>query len=250
MAEDNITKDAQNTSETSKKKRKWNYHLMLFMDNDNGEIKQMGIGRTFVEVVAAIIAVIFIVAVIGWGVNSANRQKLVMENEQLTAKLEEMQTQINELTSENDALNSKVTVLSDTVITKVEKENAIQEENDAAHLPEGFPLSASASMVTDENDPMTIIFSCSAGANIISAGAGTVLEVIPDANYDFCVRIDHDNGYITEYYNASTPLVKEGDQVLEGSILYVVEDGKDKLAYKVTLDGKAIDPMSIIKIDG
>lgn len=246
MAEENTTQEQEEVV----RKRKRDYHLMLFIDNEKGEIAQMGISRVFIEIVAGILLGIILITSIGWGVSGAARRRAVAENAKLSASVDELTNQVSELTTANTELENKVTILSDTVNTKVEQENALQEETEDAHLPEGFPLSSSASMKTDEDDENTVIFSCAPGSNIISAGAGTVIEVIPDADHGNCIRIDHDNGYITEYYNSSTPLVKEGNSVIEGSILYVVEDGSDKLIYKVFLDGKAIDPMSIIRIDG
>lgn len=250
MTETEAAETAPETQETPARKRKRDYHLMLFIDNEKGEIQQMGIGRLFIEIVAGIIAAILVVALVGWIANSAVKNKVKEENKTLATQVEELTAQVEELTAENSSLNDKITILSDTVNSKVEQENAQQKEVEEAHLPEGFPLSASASMKTDEEDANTILFSCSSGSNIISAGAGTIIEVIPDATYGNCVRIDHKNGYITEYYNSSTPLVREGDEVIEGSILYVVEDGSDTMAYRVSLDDKPIDPMDIIKIDG
>ena len=49
---------------------------------------------------------------------------------------------------------------------------------------------------------------------------------------------------------SSTPLIKEGDSVLQGAILALVESKDTKLAYKMYQDGQQIDPMDVIKIDG
>lgn len=249
MADENNVLETNNTDSKARKK-KWDYHLMLFVDNDKGDIKQMGINRRVIEVLGACVAIVILALAIALSMNVKAKRTAQASNEQLTAQVGELQTQVDTLSEDNKVLNDKVVILSDTVNAKVEEVNAIQEVDDASHMPEGFPLSASASMTTDENDANTVILACSSGANIISAGAGTVLEILPDADYDNCIRVDHGNGYITEYYNASTPVVKTGDQVLKGSILFVVEDGCDKLAYKVYLDDKQVDPMSVIKIDG
>lgn len=237
-------------AEDNSRKRKRDYHLMLFIDNEKGEINQMGISRIFVEVLAAIVAVALIVSIVGWSVNSSAKKELTKTNKELSTRVEELTTQVGTLSATNEELNNKITILSDTVNTKVEQEVTQRKEDDTAHMPEGFPLSSSASMKNDENDNKIIVFTCSSGANIIAAGAGTVTSVLPDTEYGYCVQIDHENGYITEYYNPSTPLVKEGNQVLEGSILYVVEDGSDKMIYKMYHDGEQIDPMEVIKIDG
>ena len=222
---------------TDKEKTKSTYHLILFIDNKkDGGVHQMGISRGFVQILAGIIALALLVTIIGWKVNSSKREQLQLEKETLTA--------------DNQALSDKVSILSETVTTKVEQENIAQKESDEAHFPQGFPLSASASMTTSEDDPKCLIFGCSEGSSIIAAGDGVVLEVIPDVDYGYCIRIDHENGYITEYYTSSTPLIKEGDSVLQGAILALVEGKNAKLIYKVYQDDKQIDPMEVIKIDG
>ena len=236
---------------TDKEKTKSTYHLILFIDNKkDGGVHQMGISRGFVQILAGIIALALLVTIIGWKVNSSKREQLQLEKETLTAQVEDLQSQVDTLTADNQALSDKVSILSETVTTKVEQENIAQKESDEAHFPQGFPLSASASMTTSEDDPKCLIFGCSEGSSIIAAGDGVVLEVIPDVDYGYCIRIDHENGYITEYYTSSTPLIKEGDSVLQGAILALVEGKNAKLIYKVYQDDKQIDPMEVIKIDG
>lgn len=234
-----------------KKKDRTEYHLMLFVDNKkDGGVHQMGINRIVIEVVAAVIAAILVVTISGWAVNSSVRKNVTAEKEALEQKTEELSAEVEQLKAENTSLSDKVTILSNTVNTKVELETAAQEESEAAHFPQGFPLSSSASMTTSEDDPKCLLFSCSEGTSVISAGDGKVLEVLPDADYGYCIRIDHENGYITEYYMSSTPLIKEGDSVLQGAILALVESKDTKLAYKMYQDGQQIDPMDVIKIDG
>ena len=234
-----------------KKKDRTEYHLMLFVDNKkDGGVHQMGINRIVIEVVAAVIAAILVVTISGGAVNSSVRKNVTAEKEALEQKTEELSAEVEQLKAENTSLADKVTILSNTVNTKVELETAAQEESDAAHFPQGFPLSSSASMTTSEDDPKCLLFSCGEGTSVISAGDGKVLEVLPDADYGYCIRIDHENGYITEYYMSSTPLIKEGDSVLQGAILALVESKDTKLAYKMYQDGQQIDPMDVIKIDG
>jgi len=242
--------EVNNDSKKSAAKRRWKYHLMLLADNDNGEIKQIGIDQILVEILAAIILIALIVTVTGWVVSSNNYQKAAQTNIDLTAKNEELTGQVSDLTATNSELTNKVEILGETVKTKVEQESNIQKESDEAHLPEGFPISASASMTTDENNANIVLFTCSAGANIIATGAGTVIEISPDSDYGHVIKIDHGNGYTTEYYGSSEPLVRKGDDVIPGSILAIIGDKNSKVAYRVYKEGQPIDPMSIIKIDG
>lgn len=242
--------EAKDENNKPARRRKWNYHLMLLADNVKGEFKQIGIDRIFVEILAAIVVIALAVTITGWVVSSNKYEKEAQVTAELTAQNESLNGQIEELTAENDELNNKVSILSDTVNAKVEQENSAQQESDEAHMPEGFPLTAAASMTTDENDSNTLIFTHSEGASIIATGAGTVTEVSPDADYGYLVKIDHGNGYVTEYYGASEPLVKKGDEVITGSILAMVENKDSKVAYRVYKDDQPIDPTTIIKIDG
>lgn len=260
MAEEQILQETETaapaeteaeSAKGKKKNRRNAYHLILFVDNKkDGGVHQMGISRGVVQVLAGIIALALLVTIIGWKVNASKRQELQIEKDALTAQVEDLQAQVDTLTADNQALSDKVSILSETVTTKVEQETIAQKESDEAHFPQGFPLSASASMTTSEDDPKCLIFGCSEGSSIIAAGDGVVLEVIPDVDYGYCIRIDHQNGYITEYYTSSTPLIKEGDSVLQGAILALVEGKNAKLIYKIYQDGKQIDPMEVIKIDG
>lgn len=232
------------------KKHGRDYHLILFTNNKDGGVNQMGIGRGIVNAFLIIVTALLIVTITGWVLNSNIRKSAQSENETLHAEVEQLNEEVARLTTQNEELSNKVTILSDTVNTKVEEQNAIQQEADEAHFPGGFPLSSSASYTTDDDDPDTVFFTSNEGTSIIATGAGKVVEVIPDNDYGHCIKIDHLNGYVTEYYLASTPLIKEGDEVLQGAILSLVESNKQKIAYKVYYEGKQIDPFTIIKIDG
>ena len=231
-------------------KRSRGFHMILFIDKKDGGVDQMGVSRGLVLGFLIVVAACIITCAIGWKVNSKARKAAEEDNASLTAQVEELNSRITDLTNANNELSNKVTILSDTVNTKIEEQNAIKQEVDEAHFPGGFPLSASASMTTDDNDPNTVFFTSNEGTSNIATGAGKVTEVIPDADYGYCIKIDHDNGYVTEYYLASAPLIKEGDEVLQGAILSLVENSNQKIAYKVYHDGQQIDPLTIIKIDG
>lgn len=249
---ENANKVEEATDGTGKKKRqrKTDYHLMLFVDKRDGMIRQLGIENILVEIFAAIILAVIVITSIGWSVNSNKRKGLESEKVALESKVEELQASVDELTIQNTELSNKVTILSDTVNTKVEQETAVKEELETARYPEGFPLSASASMKEDDEHPDCILFTCNAGSSVIATGAGTIESVLPDPDYGYCIRINHNNGYVTEYYTSSTPLIKEGDEVLEGVVLALVEDNDSTLIYKMYLNDEQIDPMTVIKIDG
>ena len=45
-------------------------------------------------------------------------------------------------------------------------------------------------------------------------------------------------------------MVKEGDEVVRGAILYVIGEDNTELGYEIMYDDKYIDPMELINIDG
>ena len=86
-------------TEGSRRKRKVNYMLMLFMDSKEGRIRQMGFGPVLVEVVAVIVlATIVVLAVTCY----RNDKQITV----LLAQTEQQQKDIEKLTEENADLIS------------------------------------------------------------------------------------------------------------------------------------------------
>ena len=164
---------------------------------------------------------------------------------------------INDLTDENEALtmenstlSSKVTVLSEAVSKKTEAEEAMTQEAIESALPKGFPLSGSAVMTeASEGNPM-LIFSAQAGINVLTTGTGTVVSVDADETYGNKVIIDHGNGYQSIYRNGGTVLVKSGEVLGKGYILFRIGKDNQELGYQIMENDEYIDPMTLIDING
>lgn len=240
----------ENSSSSNKSKSR--YHLMLFVDGKDGQIRQMGISQAIIDFLLVIILILIIVPIVGWKMTQDKNYNLQGQLNEMTAKYEETEEQRKELDTQVQELGKKVSVLSDTVNAKVQQENQIVKEETIAHTPSGFPLSASASMEKseDEETPNRLIFNASEDSSVIAAGEGVVKEITSDTKYANRIVIDHDNGYESVYFNDGTPMVKEGDKVVSSSVLFVIGDKNQKLAYEIYKDGEAVDPMEIIKIDG
>ncbi len=119
------------------------------------------------------------------------------------------------------------------------------------HIPSGLPLDGQASPpseYTEENQYIT--FNTGVGAKIVATGAGTVKSIFDDNRLGHVVQVDHGNGYISVYYSPSEPVVKEGDTVIRGTILYIVQGDTETLTYQITYNDKYIDPATIMRIDG
>lgn len=231
-------------------KRKSKYALMLVREKNDGTIKRHTISSAVVEVTAA---VLFVLAV-------AITCKFVYDSITIKDARKEIVNQIitiNNLTDENEALSvenstlsSKVAVLSETVSKKIEVEDAISQETVENALPKGFPLSGSATMKEAEDEDPMLIFKAASGINVITSGTGTVISVDVDEVYGTRIVIDHGNGYQSVYRNNGTALVKNGEELGKGYILFSIKDDNKELGYQIMLNDEYIDPMILIDING
>lgn len=223
---------------------------MLFADSRDGGIRQMGIGPTLVESLAVIIvAAITILSVICY----RDEKKIKILETQIAGQQEEIARLTEEnadLVSLREELTDKVIILSDTINQKVEEEEALEEVRAQAHMPVGFPMSSSASLQEAESENPMVKLSGVEGNSIIASADGTVVSITTDSGYLHCIRIDHGNGYNSIYRNDGEAMVKEGDEVVRGAILYVIGEDNTELGYQITYDEKYIDPMELINIDG
>lgn len=237
-------------AEGKKRGRKHNYTLMLLTDSGNGSIRQLRIDPVVVETLFSALAVaLLVLAVLSY--RQSKELAGMRETEQKQAeRIKTLEAENGELDSLRKELAGKVTVLSDTINRKVEEEEAKQEKEADARMPIGFPMTSSASMEqVKAEDPMVKLKGTENGS-IVSAGAGVVLSVATDSEYLHCVKIDHKNGYVSIYRNNGNVMVREGDEVVRGSILYVIGKDNTELGYQITYDERYVDPMEILNIYG
>ena len=237
-------------AEGSRRKRKTNYMLMLFMDSKEGRIRQMGFGPLLVESVVFIgLAVVVVLAVICYR-SDKKIEVLSAETERQKQNIEELTEEKADLVSLREELMNKVTILSDTINQKVEEEEALEQERAQAHMPVGFPLSSSASLEEAEGENPMVKLTGSEGSSVIASADGLIISITTDSGYLHCVKIDHGNGYNSIYRNDGDVMVKEGDEIVRGAILYVIGEDNTELGYQIMYNEKYIDPMGLINIDG
>lgn len=237
-------------AEGSRTKRKQSFSSKFFIESKDGQIRQMGIGLTLIESMAVIV----ITAIVILSILYYRDEKRI---EELTSQTEVQEQEIAQLTEENadlvslrEELTDKVIILSDTINQKVEEEEAQEQERAQAHMPVGFPMSSSASLEeADSEEPMVKLVG-SEGSSIIASADGTVVSITTDSNYLHCIRIDHGNGYNSIYRNDGDVMIREGDEVVRGAILYVIGEDNTELGYQIMYGEKYIDPMELINIDG
>ena len=212
--------------------------------------KKLTVDAVLIESVAVIaLAAIIILAVICYR-DKKNIELLEAETANQKEEIEKLTEENTDLISLREELSDKVTILSDTINQKVEEEEAMEEARAQAHMPVGFPMSSSASLEEVDGENPMVKLNGSVGSSIIASADGTVASITTDSGYLHCIRIDHGNGYQSIYRNDGDAMIKEGDEVVRGAILYVIGEENTALGYQIMYDEKYIDPMELINIDG
>lgn len=237
-------------AEEKRRGRKYNYTLMLLTDSREGNVRQLRIDSVVVETVAVAIAAVLIALIVVCCKRGEALASLRETSAGQAQQIRELEKENGELSARQEELAQKVVVLSDTINRKVEEEKKNAAKEAKARMPIGFPMTASASVEqVDAQEPMVKLKAAASG-NITAAGAGVVSSVTTDSDYLHCIRLDHDNGYISVYRNDGEVMVKEGDEVVRGSILYVIGEENTELGYQILYDGKYVDPMELLNING
>ena len=249
------------------RKSKTSYTVMIMSDSAKKHHREFHIRAgavgavsiiTFGLFVAAICYVVYSSITLSDSVERSKRQ--LEQIAQAKEANEQLELEKGELEAEIAKLEETIAILSDTVNQKVEAEQALEAEKEEEHMPKGFPMSGTAQIKEETNDGeaemrakedwQEVIFSAAAGTNVISSGAGTVLSVSEDVDYGNLISIDHGNGYVSVYRNGGNPMVKEGNEVIRGAILYVIDDDNKDTGYSIRKDDTYVDPMELIEING
>lgn len=253
------------------RKSKISYTVMILSDSAKKHRKELHIraGAVGAVTIGAFLLLLVLVCYVVYSSitlsDSLERSKRQMD------QIVQLQEENEKLTIEKEELEGKVSILSETVNQKVEAEQALADKETEEHLPKGFPLNGTAQLKTEEtttdadaeeeddgaaqemhanSERKEIIFDAAAGVNVITSGAGTVIAVDVDVDYGNVVSVDHGNGYISIYRNAGNPVVKVGNEVERGAILYVVGEDNTDLGYSINENGTYVDPMEMIEING
>lgn len=254
--------------ESKKHKRKREHVVIVTSDAADASVRQFRISPWVVWLVVAVLCVL-----IGTGLgylmyedqiwDMANdkidvyKQQIKALEEQLTARDKEAAAKeeafaetCKDYEKQLEELNEKLSVMGDTVTHSMEEAAQLSAKQEALYHPTLLPLTGGASIEeVDEGDPMCL-FMASEGALAIATAAGTVTEIIEEAEYGYKVTIDHGNGYMTVYRNTAEPKVKQGDSVRQGVTIFVIGEDNLKLGYQIMSDGTYIHPMEMMHIEG
>lgn len=237
-------------TEEKKRGRKYNYTLMLFTDTREGNVRQLRIDPVVVETLAAVLSVILIALVVVCSRRGETLAALRKTSADQAQRIETLEKENREFKVKQEELSKKVVVLSDTINRKVEEEEALAAKEARARMPVGFPMTSSASVEQVDAEEAMVKLTAASPGNVMAAGAGVVSSVTTDSSYLHCVRLDHGNGYISVYRNDGEVMVKEGDEVVRSSIIYVIGDDNTELGYQIIYNGKYVDPLELLSIDG
>lgn len=240
-------------NDNKEKKNKINYHILLVPDVESEDVRRISISMQQIE--AALVAVVFLlVASLVYGfIMTGQLAKAEGTVSELNSKLALVEQTNSKLSDENADLSEKVSILSDTVNEKVQKENEREEEIARSFIPTGFPMKGTASYNEEETEldgnPVAV-FHAGEGTAINAAANGTVASVAGDTSNGYIVMVDHGNGYVSVYRNGSKLLVSEGEEVTADTKLFVIERNHEDLGYQIIKDGEYIDPLELMEING
>lgn len=253
---------------TDLRKRKITYTIILTSDSPKSDARRMHIKT---GALAAVSFVLF-VAVICYAVYvtitmAGSRDRNARQLEQIVQMKEENET----LTEEKESLESRVSLLEETLARKEEQEHELVAAHEENYIPRGFPMSGAAQIkeedtAADEGDAQAqddgtlkveakaewkeLIFTAAEGTKVVATAPGTVKEVREAEGEVSYVVIDHGNGYITTYRNLGSPIVEEGSQVVKGVALFLVGEENTETGYSIRKDDEYIDPLELIEIKG
>lgn len=244
-----------------KHKRKTNHVVILTSDAVDANVKQFRIKPWMSQVLVGILCIVIGVW-LGYLIYEEQLwEKAMQKSNELQAVNAELENTNQQMKSEYEeklagyeaeiaGLNDQIQILSETLNQKVQRESELTEMLDGQYMPTEFPLSGSASMKeASEGEPMCV-FTASEGIMVIATAGGTVAAVNDDSEYGRNVWIDHGNGYVTIYRNKGDSIVKQGDKVVQGTTLFLIDEDNTELGYQMMKDGAYISPMEMLAISG
>lgn len=254
----------QYKKERKKHKHQRNHVIIVTSDAVDADARQFQIKPWLLQTMI-IVGCVIVGAVLGyfiyekdvWEVanQKIDEQKVLVEDQKsiVASKEDEIQAlnqQIKDLEAEIAARDDKINILSETVNQKSAEVEGLVETLAAQALPTEYPLTGSASIEESKGENPISIFTASAGITVVATASGTVTAINEDAEYGHNVWVDHGNGYITIYRNQGDSNVKLGDEVAQGTTIFIIGTDNTKFGYQIMKDGTYIDPMEMLSISG
>ena len=170
---------------------------------------------------------------------------------------------IGELQQENDELTL-------TIAEKDAELYARQEKDEQDKIPGAYPILGSAQLIlpevaesegagggdvdeeeTDEEEEKpSVSFLMGAGCRVVAAGSGKITEITANTDGTVTIEIDHGNGYHSYYTGSGTCVLNKGEWANAGSVLLIPAAEGSMVIYRISRDGRDIDPMEFMEVDG
>ena len=199
-----------------------------------------------------VIATALIIAVIAYIIHAGvvreeHAKKLEAQEEYMTTLSEDaiiLQAEIERLENELKTAQDKISAKENRAQAKTEAEALL-------YIPSALPVDSQALPSEYDRKNKWITIDAAPGVHVVAAGDGTVEyagESVEAGGY--LVTVDHGNGYKSNYYCQSKPVVKKGDKVSRGTALIAIGDTADKLIYRIIYEDDFIDPYTVLNISG
>ena len=231
-------------------KRKVSRILLVTSDAVDAKVRQIKI-RPWLNGFLTLLICVMLGAIIGYAVYEEqiwafDRQK-DEERENAIQALEEEKTALE---AEISTLQAQIILLSDTVTAQDQTTGELQEALAQQSMPTGYPLTGTAGLQEIAEGEAIAIFTASDDIMVIAAAKGTVMAIEEDETYGNKIIVDHGNGYFSIYRNAGDVQVKVGDEVAQGTTLFLIGENNRQLGYQIMFEGEYINPMDMISTQG
>ena len=245
---ENLADGTQSVKKTGKKKPK-GYNI-LFVPEDGRRVKSVRtsaeaiLGATFV--LAGILTAVVVYLV--WNSFSAEEYK-----EEITALQEEIVTLSEDkivLEADIERLEQQLSDATTEISAKKTQAQVDTEIQALQAIPSALPINSGALPSDYDKEKHWITIDAAAGTHVVATGDGTVTYAGESAEAGgFRVTVEHGNGYETNYYCQSFPVVTQGAAVSRGTTLFAIVD-TDKLIYQIKYEDDFIDPYTVLNIAG
>ena len=179
-------------------------------------------------------------------------------NEQLKAAIITASENIAQLSQENTEQKKQLEALSLALNARTEIDETQKKEEEESSVPELYPVKGDAIVVsptgtagnpTHEEENL-LRFNMYDGSYAIATGNG-VIEIMSDGGDGLInIVIDHGHGYKTSYTGEGISLKEAGDEIKRGDAVMTFSGDDNEFTYSISLNGKTVDPVSVMVIDG
>jgi len=252
------------------------YELTFLHVDKEGVLHRRSIGKSTLLWALSIPVLFVILIVLLYEQRLASVEE---QNKEAQMLADTLRNNIIQQATETDTLNRRITELQQSneelTLALTEKDGELitaQESNEEEKIPGAYPILGSAQLILPEEAPESegagggdtpdenteaeekeepaVFFRMGAGCRVVAAGSGRVAAVTFDEDANTTIEIDHGNGYHSFYTGRGVHVLNEGEWAAAGSVLLIPAAEGTEITYRITRDGRYIDPMEFMEVDG